>query len=320
MTYYAGYDIGGTNARLKIFDDRLDALHTVRRRIRDATAPGDVADTMVDMLEEGCEELDIETDDVDAVGVGLAAQLSPDRRTVRNAPNLGWRNIDFVELFEDTLADIVETAPSIRLVNDLNAQLWGEHVQGAVEGVGDVLAVYVGTGIGGAILADGHLVTGADGNAGEIGHSKVVVGGRPCGCGEDGCVEAYAGGIHLERQVAELIADTGDPMLQQLETEEGIDLGAADEMIERHHDVGDIWEQATDFLSMVIANAVTLLNPRVLLIGGGVFENCDNFRSITLQKAVPIVLEVSRENLEIEVAALGDVSGMIGAADLARRQ
>ena len=321
MSFRAGIDVGGTNARLYLFDEVLTPLAECRRRVRDASGPDEIASTLVDMLRATCSDADVAIDDVDSAGIGIAGQLSLDGRTVHNAPNLGWRDVEFAELLSTALEadDAVSDPPALQMVNDLNAQLWGEYIDGAVEGIDDVLAVYVGTGIGGAILSGGELVTGADANAGEIGHSKVVVGGRPCGCGENGCVEAYAGGLNLERRIAELVDDSNDPELDALHSDQGIDLSSADAMIEARHDVGDIFEEATDFLSLVIANATTLLNPSTLLIGGGVFDNCHNFRSMTLQKTVPIILEVARRNLSIERSEMGDFSGVLGAADLAYR-
>ncbi len=318
MIYRAGFDVGGTNARVHLFDESLTAIGGKRERIRDATGPKEVAKTLATLLADACEEFDVDIADVGSIGLGIAGQLSADGRTVLNAPNLGWRDVDFVESLEEALGDHVEKTPSIRVINDLNAQVWGEHIEGAVEGVEDVLAVYVGTGVGGAILAGGSLVRGADNNAGEIGHSKVVVGGRPCGCGENGCVEAYAGGIHLERRVAEVAHNNDDEALNGLRTDEENHLGVADELALEHPEILEIWEEATDYLAIVIANACTLLNPRALLIGGGVAENCTLFRSMLLQKTIPLILRVARENIEIHQPSLGDFAGMLGAADLAK--
>lgn len=318
MIYRAGFDVGGTNARVHLFDESLNAIGGRRKRIRDATGPGEVAQTLATLLADACEEFDVNIEDVGSIGLGIAGQLSADGRTVLNAPNLGWRDVDFVESLEEALEDHVEKLPSIKVINDLNAQVWGEHIEGAVEGVEDVLAVYVGTGVGGAILAGGSLVRGADNNAGEIGHSKVVVGGRPCGCGENGCVEAYAGGIHLERRVAEVANNNDDEALDGLRTDEENHLGVADELALEHPEILEIWEEATDYLAIVIANACTLLNPRALLIGGGVAENCTLFRSMLLQKTIPLILRVARENIEVHQPSLGDFAGMLGAADLAK--
>ena len=320
MTHRAGFDVGGTNARIHLFDERWETVGQRRERIRDHTTPGEVAATLIDMLRDVCTEATIELGDIEAAGIGLAGQLSTDGHTVLNAPNLGWRDVDFVEEFRSHWQRTgAEPPAAIRLVNDLNAQLWGEYVDGAVQGVDDVLAVYVGTGIGGAILSGGQLITGAGHNAGEIGHSKVVVGGRPCGCGESGCVEAYAGGIHLERRVAAIANDSDDPELDALRTDEGIHLGVADSLADTHPQIGEIWEEATNYLAIVTANAITLLNPSVLLVGGGVMENCDVFRAMTLQKTIPLVLKVCRTGLAVEQASPGDGAGVRGAASLAAR-
>lgn len=309
--------MGGTNARAHLFDEQLQSLGGAQTRIRGAADPEQMTETLLELLIDICDQAGVEPASMEAIGLGLAGQLSVDGLTVRNAPNLGWRDVPFAQLFKETLQKGAGVQPSVRLINDLNAQLWGEHLAGVVRGIQDVLAVYVGTGVGGAILSGGRLITGAGNNAGEIGHSKVVAGGRPCGCGEQGCVEAYAGGINLERRLAELLDSSPDPELTTLRTGNRIDLGAADKLAIDHPSVGQIWEEATDFLALIIANACTLLNPAALLIGGGVFENCHHFRSITLQKAIPLVLAVSREVLEVRQPSLGGLSGMLGAADLA---
>ena len=319
MTHRVGFDVGGTNARIHIFDGDWTTISERRERIRDSSAPEEIVTVLLKLLRETCKESNVDLSDVKATGIGLAGQLSTDGRTVLNAPNLGWRDVDFVDVFATQWRTEMGNEPpaAIRLCNDLNAQLWGEYIKGAVRGIDDVLALFVGTGVGGAILSEGRLVTGADGNAGEIGHSKVVVGGRPCGCGESGCVEAYAGGIHLERRLAAMLAQSEDSTLASLRTDEGINPGAADALADTHPAIAEIWEEATDYLAIVAANAITLLNPRALLIGGGILENCTTFRSLFLQKTIPLVLQVSRTNLQVEQASLGDLAGVLGAAALA---
>lgn len=309
MTYRAGIDLGGTNARVEIFDQELQSLGAARERIRDQSAPEEIAVILADLVVEACQEASLDPAELDAVGVGLAGQLAKDGRTVANAPNLGWRDVAFAALLTDALADRGISAHT-HLANDLNAQLVGEARAGAARGFHDVLAVYVGTGVGGALLCGGRLITGAGQNAGEIGHSKVVLGGRPCGCGEEGCVEAYAGGIHLERRLAGLERD-------DLLRDGRVHLGVADEMALETPEILAIWEEATTHLALVVANAVTLLNPGALLLGGGVLENCDVFRSLFLQKAIPLILGVCRAELQVEIATLGDQAGMLGAVVLA---
>ena len=171
----------------------------------------------------------------------------------------------------------------------------------------DVLAVYVGTGVGGALVCNGRLIVGGGGKAGEVGHSKVVVGGRPCGCGGFGCVEAYAGGVHLEQMIAHAVPEYGN------------DLARADAAWADEDHIHEIWQRATDYLSIVIANACTLLNPSVLLLGGGVLENLPNYRAELLRKISPLIVEPARDELQIRFGEL-DEAGVLGAALLAQSQ
>ncbi len=317
MTHYAGFDIGGTNARLSLFDDAWKVLGESRRGVRGAGEPRQVAETMREMLADQCERHGVPPGELAALGVGIAGQLDAAGQVVINAPNLGWRDINFAELLSDTLEGEFGRL-DVHVANDLSAILWGEYAAGAVRDVDDVLAVYVGTGIGGAILIDGGLVTGSGGKAGEIGHSKVVPGGRLCGCGERGCVEAYAGGVHLERMAAEIAErESLDQVLRPGE-EIQADLKAADCLAaDGHPDFDELWEMSTDYLAVVLANACTLLNPAVLLLGGGILDNLEDFRSRVLTKTTPLVLEAARRDLETRFPELGDDAGVLGAARLA---
>lgn len=290
--HLAGFDIGGTNARVRVYDHDLNIVHEARTSTRGDSSPAAIAAKMNALLGD-CPP-------IEAAGVGIAGLLSADGRVVANAPNLGWRNIDFIEVLEEAI-------PGRRFVlaNDLNAMLWGELHAGAVRGATDVLAVYVGTGVGGAIVSGGQLVLGGGGKAGEIGHSKVVVGGRQCGCGQRGCVEAYAGGVHLEQLVSEAAPELGR------------DLAAADAVAATDARIEGVWETATDYLAIVVANACTLLNPSVLLLGGGILENLPNYQLLFLRKLTPLIVEPARADLEIKFGEL-DEAAVLGAALLAR--
>lgn len=294
---YAGFDIGGTHARMRVFDDAFnDVLHNERRRIRGQTSPDNVVKTIVEMMSA--------VEDIDAVGIGFAGLLSTDGRYVFNSPNLHWRNVDFGAMLD-------EAAPgtTFGIVNDLNAMLWGEHRRGACQDAEDVLAVYVGTGIGGALLCDGKLLLGAGGKGGEIGHTKVVVDGRSCGCGGRGCVEAYAGGAQLEKMVAEV--------RPSLVVDDVVDLHAADDLAaEGDEAITQIWERGTGHLARITANACTLLNPAVLLLGGGVVANLPHYRALLLSKISPLIVDPARDDLDIRVGELEEAAAL-GAAMIA---
>lgn len=308
MSLLVGYDVGGTNARISAYDHDLNVLHTARASIREDTSMQAVAACMRSLLDE----LEL-SGEVDAIGVGLAAQVKRGGQHVINAPNLGWRDAPFGALLASTLP-----AP-VTLINDLDAILWGEHLQGAAHTHDDVLAVYVGTGIGGALLCGGALTPGC-GVSGEIGHVKLVPNGRLCGCGQRGCLEAYAGGIHLEarlRDVAALHPDLATAIMKSGEGSQNVDLLAADKLAAEAGPVFELWDGAARMLALSIANACTLLNPSLLLMGGGVWEHCGVFRELTLTCLPPLILDAARADLSIAQGSLGDRAGMLGAAALA---
>jgi glucokinase len=318
MSFYAGFDIGGTNARLSLFDDSWQIMAEARESVREALTPEEVGQAMHRMLEDAGEEAGVDPASLASVGVGIAGQLDATGSVIINAPNLGWRDIRFADMLREELEEDFGEL-DIRIVNDLSALLWGEHCKGAITDADNVLAVYVGTGVGGAILSNGVLINGAGGKSGEIGHAKVVPGGRLCGCGQRGCVEAYAGGVHLEKMAAEIAEREGlDAVLRPGEAITA-DLFEADKLAAEGHEAFDeLWETATDYLALTMANACTLLNPAVLLLGGGILDNLDDFRGRVLTKVPPLVLESARDDLEIRFPELGDEAGVFGAAKLAR--
>lgn len=316
MTKFAGFDIGGTNARVRLYDTDWTPIAERRQGTRGA-GPDQIAQTIREMLLAACQDAQISPEALASVGVGIAAQLDPTGQIVLNAPNLGWRNVAFGRLLHEALyQDCGEH--QTRIVNDLNAILWGEHCAGAVQDATNVLAVYVGTGVGGALLCQGTLLRGASGLAGEIGHAKVVPGGRLCGCGERGCVEAYAGGVHLEQLVVEIASRQGLDEILRPGSGPTADLKAADRLAaDGQLEFDKLWQRTTDYLALTVANACTLLNPSVLLLGGGVLENLDDLRARLLAKLPALVLEAARNELTICAPKLGDDAGVLGAARLA---
>jgi glucokinase len=165
------------------------------------------------------------------------------------------------------------------------------------------------------------MVTGATGVAGEIGHIKVVPNGRLCGCGERGCLEAYTGGLHLMALAREAIAKGEGRKL--LELAGGDEANITPPIIERAAIAGDeaaaaIHRHAGELLGLAFANQVTVLNPARLILGGGVLANCPKLMALVIEGIERYALWVSRKAAQIVAAQLGDDSGIIGAALLAR--
>lgn len=297
---YVGFDVGGTNLRVGIYDQQWQLIEHTKKQLRGVDQPAQLIEQMLQCLNDHT---------IDALGVGFAGQLDVTGRVVKNAPNYQWREVPFAQMLEEA------SGVPVRLINDLNALLWGEFVDGAATGARDALAVYVGTGVGGAIICGGQLIEGARGVAGELGHVKVQVDGRSCGCGEFGCLEAYVGGVHLERQVAQLAE--GQPWRSQVVGSGGLvaDLGSADRLSETIESLDVLWQSASSMLATSVANACTLLNPEVLVLGGGVLSNCTRFQRLFLDQLHPRILAVARD-LRVVFGRRED-AGMLGAAHLA---
>jgi glucokinase len=289
-----GIDLGGTNLRAA----RLDGTAITDARREPIGEPRDPA-TIVERIARVVEDLAAEG----PVGVGIAAMLCDREGTVASSPHLRWRDVPFGAL----LAARLGARYRLVVTNDVNAVIWGEAVAGAARGCKDVLGVYVGTGIGGGVIANGRLVEGTTNCAGEIGHTKVRwdPGAAPCQCGQRGCIEAYLGGAYLLRRIR---AETGrDDMPSD------VDRAAA---------AGDpwalgLWHELAPLLAVTLGNAVAVLNPERLVLGGGVLARCPTLYRLVTEAMAETTNGPSWGPLSVVLAELGDDAGLVGAAHLA---
>ncbi|MHA7634074.1 ROK family protein [Corallococcus sp. M7] len=306
-----GIDLGGTFARAAVVDGKGEILASAKVAVQDRKPQG-VVETIAQAAEEAVKKSGVK---VDGCGVGAAGQIHKDTGVISVAPNLGWRDVPLAAMLTKRLGF------DVKVVNDLSAAAWGELHAGAGRGAHDILVVFVGSGVGSAIIADGRLVQGGGGVAGELGHIKVVPGGRLCGCGEHGCLEAYAGGHNLIAQTKELLSSGGSPVLERL-TNADPDI-ITPVTLETAAEAGDakakeVHARAAHFLAVAVANYVTVLNPSRLVLGGGVLTHCPGIKRLVLDGVQQWSSRVSREGLLIADAELGDDSGIIGAALLVK--
>lgn len=286
----AALDIGGSTLRLGVFT-RAHCTAVLRADVRlPSRLPSRALWALArDVLESARRE-----HRVVALGLSLAAQLHGMR--LRVAPNLGLAPGDLAP----TLRRLSQGLP-FTVLNDLKAAAWGEWRLGAARGATDALCVFVGSGVGAAFVSGGRLVQGSSGLAGELGHSPAL---RPlglrCGCGARDCLEAHVGGLALARQMKRL----------------GLDGGAADLARQARRGIPaaqTLFQDTVERLSHALATAVTLLDPAVLILGGGVMLHATALRRQTLQ-AVRAKIRRHGNALRIEAPALGDASGLYGAA------
>jgi len=314
MRLAVGVDIGGTKVAAGVVDEDGQVIEVVRR-----ATPTEVVRETETVIADVVRELR-DRHDVVAVGIGAAGWIAADRATVLFAPHLAWRN----EPLKANLSSRVGLPVTVE--NDANAAAWAEYRFGAAIGEPVVLCVTLGTGIGGGLVVAGTLFRGAYGVAGEWGHMRQVPDGRRCACGNRGCWEMYASGTALARDAREL-AEVSPVAAHRL-----LELAGGDPARLTGHEVrvaaaeGDpagleIFTQMGRRLGQGLADLAAVLDPSCIVIGGGISEAGD----LLLEPARSAFGESLtgrgfRPAARIELARFAGLSGLIGAADLARRR
>ena len=313
MALAVGIDVGGTKIAGGVVDEKGAILATARR-VSPATDTEAIERNIEDLVDELRGSFDIA-----AVGIGAAGFVDSTRSTVLFAPNLAWRD-------EPLRADLEKRIGlPVVVENDANAAAWGEFTYGAGEDVSDSLLVTLGTGVGGGIVLNGELHRGAFGVAAEIGHMRVVPDGRLCGCGNRGCWEQYASGTALVRDTRDQ-ARQGSLIARSLLDRAGGDVeGITGPLITEAARDGDPFAQEQlaslgRWVGEGIASLTAVLDPAVVVLGGGVSEAGDLLlEPVRSHFRANLTGRSYRPALEVRAAQLGNKAGMIGAADLARR-
>lgn len=313
MSLTIGIDVGGTKVLGGVVDESGNILEKARR-----DTPRQGGSELTKTIAEVALEL-MRNHKIKAVGVSAAGFVSSDRKTMLATPNIaGWNGVNLdAELTELIGTDVV-------IENDGNAAAWGEAVFGAGRGEAHMLLLTIGTGIGAGIVVNGQLHRGAFGVAAEIGHMRVVPEGHLCGCGARGCFEQYASGSGLMRHVREAIAATPDIARNLLALGDGTIEGLKGHHVTEAARAGDVvalaaFNTTAQWLGAGIASLCAILDPAIVVIGGGVVD------------AGEILLEPTRANMErkmpfsgkhpspkLVAATLGNDAGLVGVADLAR--
>lgn len=307
-----GIDVGGTKLAGGVVD-RYGRVSGLTRADTPAGDPARLRDVIVDLVEELAA-----AHPVVAVGVGAAGWVDPGPGRIRFAPHLAWRD----EPLREELARALRRP--VRLENDANAAAWAEYRFGAGRPGGDpLLLVTVGTGIGGGIVAGGRLLRGAHGFAGEPGHQVVVPDGRPCGCGRRGCLEQYASGPALVRSVRAAAAEQPAAAAGLRELVGDLDrlTGPLVTTAARAGDklARDAFDQLGRWLGAGLADLVQLLDPELLVIGGGVAEAGELLLAPAREAYRQALGQRGRLPVaQLRAARLGSLAGLVGAADLAR--
>ena len=311
MNYYAGIDLGGTNTKIGVVDKEGNKIFTTTMKTDSIDGYEISLDRISNILKENLKEYNIQLTDVGGVGVGVPGPVVHGR-IVKYFANFPWPNgLDLAAEFEKRLG------LKVKVDNDVNVITLGEMWKGAGKGHGNVLGIAVGTGIGGGIIVDGNLVTGKNGTAGEIGHSKVERDGKLCGCGQKGCWEAYASATGLIREAqGRLIVNKKNKLYEMTK---GRELEAKD-IFDAAKDGDefslDIVDYEVDYLALGISNLLNTLDPEIIVMGGGVSLAGDFLLDKLRERLKKYTLPSALDGLKIVEAKLGNDAGIIGAARL----
>lgn len=303
--YVFGVDIGGTTVKLGLFDvdgNVLDKWEIPTRTENNGKAIlPDIADSIRDKMKQ------IDRESVAGVGVGMPGPVDGEG-IVHRAVNLGWGNLNVKDELEDLLN------MSVMASNDANVAALGEMWMGGGQGCKDMVMITLGTGVGGGIIVDGKILTGAIGAAGEIGHIHVQDGEQePCGCGNYGCLEQYASATGITRLANRMLkADKEDSVLRQGEVSAKT---VFDAVKARDALAVKVAEQFGRYLGEALANVAGVLNPEVIVIGGGVSKAGEILIDYIRPHFDRNVFHGSR-GVKFSLATLGNDAGIYGAAKL----
>ena len=319
QTYIVGVDLGGTNVLAAVVKPGGEVLARAKKRSRTKSGPDEIVGVCCDAVEAAIETAGVPRESVKAVGIGAPGTLDADKGVIVFAPNLqDFENVPMKQMMEDKLG-----IPTF-LDNDVNVGVLGEHVLGVGQGVSDLVGLFVGTGIGGGIIINGQLHRGFNHTAGEVGHIIIKQKGFTCGCGNIGCMEANASRTGIARWiekaakkgkktvVTKLVKGdyskiTSKVLRQAVEAKDKVTLKALD--------------KAWQALGVGIANIINLLSPEMIILGGGVMEALGDWPVDKVRKQVEkLAMPHTMDNVRFARAALGDDSGILGAAVLAEQE
>jgi glucokinase len=317
--YVIGMDLGGTKILAAVVDAEGRILAEAKRTTRADEGPDFVIKRMAQTARKAARHAGIDWTAVTGLGVGAPGPIDPKSGFVYNPPNLpGWDEIALAPRLSEALE------LPVFLENDVNLGTLGEHALGAGQDTKDMVGIFVGTGVGGGLILDGQLRSGFRHAAGEVGHMIVLADGPVCGCGKRGCLESVASRTAIERDIRLGIAAGRKSLVPRLVREKGRMTSGVLARALRKGDplTTEVMGRARWYLGLIAASIVNLIDPEMIVFGGGVVEALgkDFLTPIRVTARQYYIQQAGADRVRIVAAQLGDHAGVLGAAVLARRR
>lgn len=314
--YYLGIDLGGTNIAAGVVNENYEIIGRGKMKTNAGRSDDLILDDMAEAARMAVKDASLELKDIASVGVGSPGSVNPYTGVIATSNNLGFSNLPMGKMLKERLGF------NCYLENDASAAAYGEFIAGAGVGTKNFVAITLGTGVGGGIIIDGKLFSGANLAGGELGHTVIVMDGAQCTCGRKGCWEAYAsatGLIHLTQ--AAMQSNKNSVMWELAEGKlENVNGRTAFDAMRKNDEAGRaVVELYIRYVACGLINTINTFQPEIICIGGGISKEGDNLL-IPIQKIVEA--ERFSKNLEnqtqVKIAKLGNDAGIIGAAFIFR--
>lgn len=315
-SYSIGIDIGGTNTGFGLVDEKGNIISTTSISTKDFNIVENYLDEIVKhiiLLIERCEDKSL----LKGVGIG-APNGNYYNGTIEHAPNLKFHGIIPVKEYIETKLKGKGYDLKVTLTNDANAAAIGEMIYGGAKGIKNFIMITLGTGVGSGIVVDGKVVYGADGFAGEVGHTIVQPEGRMCGCGRRGCVETYSSVTGLRKTALELINNTKTKSSLREITQENIGGKAIyNAAINGDKLALKCFEITAKMLAIGMANAVAVTSPEKIFIFGGLTKAGDLLMTPLKKYFEESLFVVFQNKIDLEISHLDEnTAAILGAAAL----
>ena len=313
MVKRIGIDVGGTNVKIALVDGEGKIIYSNSVPTYAQMGYEYTVNNIKQAIRDLMKETNTEAKDIQGIGFDFPGQVDCKTGVVKNAPNIpGWVNVPIAQMIEE------EFNIPTRIDNDVRCAALGELKFGAGRGCENFVCITVGTGIGSGLVINGKVVRGAANAAGEIGHIKLQMEDGPlCGCGDSGCLEAFASGPSIVAMAQEYLKGGKSAKFRELAGDGEI----TPYIVAKAAEAGDpvakrIFEKMGYYIGMGLTSVINLLNPEKIIIGGGVAE-CGELLLDPIRRTFnDRAMKVQREAVEIVPAELGNSAGVIGASML----
>lgn len=314
MTKRIGIDVGGTNVKIALIDGEGKIIYSNSVPTYAQMGYEYTVNNIKQAIRDLMKETNTDAKEIEGIGFDFPGQVDYKTGVVKLAPNIpGWVNVPIAQMIEE------EFNIPTRIDNDVRCAALGELKFGAGKGCENFVCITVGTGIGSGLVINGQLVRGAANAAGEIGHIKLQMNGGPiCGCGDTGCLEAFASGPSIVAMAQEYLKGGKSTKFREMA---GADGEITPYIVAKAAEAGDpvakrIFEIVGTYIGMGLVSVINLLNPEKVIIGGGVAAAGDLLLDPIRKTIKERAMVVAGNSVEIVPAELGNSAGVIGASML----